>query len=209
MSGGAVAALSSTVVQRTTADGVTGFGETCPLRANCWPARAAGAPAPLVELAPRIMGVRRRQATNQDRAAGSRALRRAGVRGEGGLRATRETIRLGWRPRMNRPSQSVRLAAKSDKSSASTSIASARSEVETRAAECLSLARLPRGRSQDSRFRIEPIRSARRLAPSNALARLSDARRAARRTGLLDPKANRPTSAHRGLACSRAVEIET
>jgi L-alanine-DL-glutamate epimerase-like enolase superfamily enzyme len=58
MSGGrSITSLSSTVAQVTTADGVTGFGETCPLGANYLPAHAAGARAALAEIAPRIVGL--------------------------------------------------------------------------------------------------------------------------------------------------------
>jgi cis-L-3-hydroxyproline dehydratase len=49
--------LASTVVRVTTADGVEGFGEVCPLGPAYLPAHAAGARAALRELAPAVLGV--------------------------------------------------------------------------------------------------------------------------------------------------------
>lgn len=51
-----VRTLSSTVVQLTTDDGRSGFGETCPLGSNYLSAHAAGARAALTELAPALLG---------------------------------------------------------------------------------------------------------------------------------------------------------
>jgi len=57
MSGGRVIdTLASTVVRVTTADGVTGFGEACPLGPTYLPAHAAGVRAALAELAPALVG---------------------------------------------------------------------------------------------------------------------------------------------------------
>jgi len=56
-SGREIETLPSTVVRITTADGVEGFGEVCPLGATYLPAHAAGARAALGELAPAIVGV--------------------------------------------------------------------------------------------------------------------------------------------------------
>jgi cis-L-3-hydroxyproline dehydratase len=58
MSGGrVVTTLSSTVARVTTADGLVGHGETCPLGSNYLPAHAAGARAALAELAPQLLGL--------------------------------------------------------------------------------------------------------------------------------------------------------
>jgi L-alanine-DL-glutamate epimerase-like enolase superfamily enzyme len=58
MSGGrVVTTLQSTVVKVTTADGVVGYGETCPLGSNYLPAHAAGARAALIELGPHLIGL--------------------------------------------------------------------------------------------------------------------------------------------------------
>jgi L-alanine-DL-glutamate epimerase-like enolase superfamily enzyme len=58
MSGGrVVTTLASTVVRLVTADGHSGFGETCPLGPNYLPAHAAGARATLTELAPDLIGL--------------------------------------------------------------------------------------------------------------------------------------------------------
>jgi cis-L-3-hydroxyproline dehydratase len=58
MSGGrVVTTLESTVVKVTTSEGVTGYGETCPLGSNYLPAHASGARAALVELAPHLVGL--------------------------------------------------------------------------------------------------------------------------------------------------------
>jgi L-alanine-DL-glutamate epimerase-like enolase superfamily enzyme len=58
MSGGRVVeALQSTVARLTTADGLVGHGETCPLGPNYLPAHAGGARAALVELAPALLGL--------------------------------------------------------------------------------------------------------------------------------------------------------
>jgi cis-L-3-hydroxyproline dehydratase len=57
MSGGRViTALSSTVVRVQTADGLAGYGETCPLGPAYLPAHAAGARAALAEVAPAVLG---------------------------------------------------------------------------------------------------------------------------------------------------------
>ena len=55
--GRVVTTLQSTVVKLTTADGVVGFGETCPLGPNYLPAHAAGAVAALTEIAPHVLGL--------------------------------------------------------------------------------------------------------------------------------------------------------
>jgi cis-L-3-hydroxyproline dehydratase len=58
MSGGrVVTTLSSTVVRITTADGLVGYGETCPLGSTYLPAHAAGARAALNELGPEVIGL--------------------------------------------------------------------------------------------------------------------------------------------------------
>jgi L-alanine-DL-glutamate epimerase-like enolase superfamily enzyme len=58
MSGGrVVTTLSSTVARITTADGLIGYGETCPLGSNYLPAHAAGARAALTELGPHVLGL--------------------------------------------------------------------------------------------------------------------------------------------------------
>jgi L-alanine-DL-glutamate epimerase-like enolase superfamily enzyme len=58
MSGGrTITALSSTVVRVTTADGLVGYGETCPLGPAYLPAFAGGARAALTELAPAVVGL--------------------------------------------------------------------------------------------------------------------------------------------------------
>lgn len=58
MSGGrVVTSLSSTVVRVTTAGGLVGHGETCPLGSNYLPAHAGGARAALRELAPQAIGL--------------------------------------------------------------------------------------------------------------------------------------------------------
>jgi L-alanine-DL-glutamate epimerase-like enolase superfamily enzyme len=58
MSGGRVIeTLPSTVVRLTTDEGVTGFGEVCPLGPAYLPAHGAGARAALAELAPVIVGL--------------------------------------------------------------------------------------------------------------------------------------------------------
>jgi L-alanine-DL-glutamate epimerase-like enolase superfamily enzyme len=58
MSGGrAIERLPSTVVRLTTDDGLTGFGETCPLGPAYLPAHGAGARAALAELAPAVVGL--------------------------------------------------------------------------------------------------------------------------------------------------------
>lgn len=58
MSGGrSIDRLPSTVVRVTTADGVVGFGETCPLGPAYLPAHGEGARAALRELAPAVLGV--------------------------------------------------------------------------------------------------------------------------------------------------------
>ena len=58
MSGGRViTTLSSTVVRLTTAGGLVGYGETCPLGSNYLPAHAAGARAALAELSPHLLGL--------------------------------------------------------------------------------------------------------------------------------------------------------
>lgn len=49
--------LQSTVVKVTTADGIVGYGETCPLGANYLPAHSAGARAALVEIGPHLIGL--------------------------------------------------------------------------------------------------------------------------------------------------------
>jgi L-alanine-DL-glutamate epimerase-like enolase superfamily enzyme len=56
-SGREIETLPSTVVRITTADGIEGFGEVCPLGSTYLPAHAAGARAALRELAPAILGV--------------------------------------------------------------------------------------------------------------------------------------------------------
>jgi L-alanine-DL-glutamate epimerase-like enolase superfamily enzyme len=57
MSGGrVVTSLASTVVRITTAEGLIGYGETCPLGSNYLPAHAAGARAALAEIAPHVLG---------------------------------------------------------------------------------------------------------------------------------------------------------
>jgi L-alanine-DL-glutamate epimerase-like enolase superfamily enzyme len=58
MSGGrTISSLPSTVVQLETDDGLTGYGETCPLGSTYLPAHAAGARAALNEMAPALIGV--------------------------------------------------------------------------------------------------------------------------------------------------------
>ena len=58
MSGGrTITSLPSTVVRIETDDGLSGFGETCPLGPAYLPAHAAGARAALEELAPSLLGV--------------------------------------------------------------------------------------------------------------------------------------------------------
>jgi len=58
MSGGrTITSLPSTVVGVETADGLTGYGETCPLGATYLPASAAGARTALGEVAPALLGV--------------------------------------------------------------------------------------------------------------------------------------------------------
>ncbi|HYM71165.1 MAG TPA: mandelate racemase/muconate lactonizing enzyme family protein [bacterium] len=58
MSGGrVVTALPSTVVRITADDGLTGWGEVCPLGATYLPAFAEGARAALRELAPAVLGL--------------------------------------------------------------------------------------------------------------------------------------------------------
>jgi cis-L-3-hydroxyproline dehydratase len=52
-----VESLPSTVVRITTDDGVTGFGETCPLGSAYLPAHAEGARAALRELGPALLGL--------------------------------------------------------------------------------------------------------------------------------------------------------
>ena len=57
MSGGrSIASLRSTVVRVVTADGVEGYGETCPLGSTYLAAHAEGARAALRELAPAVVG---------------------------------------------------------------------------------------------------------------------------------------------------------
>ncbi len=55
-SGRVVKRLPSTVVKVTTSDGVTGYGECCPLGATYLPAFAEGARAAIRELAPAVVG---------------------------------------------------------------------------------------------------------------------------------------------------------
>jgi L-alanine-DL-glutamate epimerase-like enolase superfamily enzyme len=58
MSGGrVVSVLDATVVRLTTADGLVGHGEVCPLGANYLPAHAAGARAAIAEIAPHLIGI--------------------------------------------------------------------------------------------------------------------------------------------------------
>ena len=58
MSGGrTITSLESTIVKLETADGLSGYGETCPLGSTYLPAHAAGARAALDELAPALIGV--------------------------------------------------------------------------------------------------------------------------------------------------------
>jgi L-alanine-DL-glutamate epimerase-like enolase superfamily enzyme len=58
MSGGrTITSLESTIVKLETDDGLTGYGETCPLGSTYLPAHAAGARAALQELAPALIGV--------------------------------------------------------------------------------------------------------------------------------------------------------
>ena len=58
MSGGrVVSVLDSTVVRLTTADGLVGHGEVCPLGANYLPAHAGGARAAIAEIAPHLIGL--------------------------------------------------------------------------------------------------------------------------------------------------------
>ena len=58
MSGGReITELDSTVVRVTTADGVEGFGEVCPLGPAYLPGHAAGAVAALAEIAPAVVGL--------------------------------------------------------------------------------------------------------------------------------------------------------
>ena len=57
MSGGReISVLPSTLVRVTTEDGLSGWGETCPLGATYLPAHAEGARAALRELAPALLG---------------------------------------------------------------------------------------------------------------------------------------------------------
>ncbi|MEZ5353819.1 MAG: cis-3-hydroxy-L-proline dehydratase [Bryobacteraceae bacterium] len=55
--GNSVEVFDSTVVEVRTDDGVTGYGEICPLGAAYLPAYAAGARAGIAELAPRLIGL--------------------------------------------------------------------------------------------------------------------------------------------------------
>jgi L-alanine-DL-glutamate epimerase-like enolase superfamily enzyme len=58
MSGGrTITSLASTIVKLESDDGLTGYGETCPLGATYVPAHANGARAALHELAPALKGV--------------------------------------------------------------------------------------------------------------------------------------------------------
>jgi L-alanine-DL-glutamate epimerase-like enolase superfamily enzyme len=58
MSGGrTITSLPSTIVKLETDDGLSGYGETCPLGSTYLPAHAAGARAALGELAPALIGV--------------------------------------------------------------------------------------------------------------------------------------------------------
>ncbi|MBS1677847.1 MAG: mandelate racemase [Actinobacteria bacterium] len=58
MSGGRViTVLDSTVVRLTTADGLIGHGEVCPLGSNYLPAHAAGARAAVTAIAPHLLGL--------------------------------------------------------------------------------------------------------------------------------------------------------
>ena len=58
MSGGrTISSLPSTVVRIETDDGVTGYGESCPLGSTYLPAHAAGARAAIEEIAPHLIGV--------------------------------------------------------------------------------------------------------------------------------------------------------
>ena len=58
MSGGReITELDSTVVRVTTAEGVEGFGEVCPLGPAYLPGHAAGAVAALAEIAPAVIGL--------------------------------------------------------------------------------------------------------------------------------------------------------
>jgi cis-L-3-hydroxyproline dehydratase len=64
LSGGRiVASLPSTVVRVTTDEGITGFGETCPLGAAYLPAHGEGARAALRELGPAVLGLDPREAS--------------------------------------------------------------------------------------------------------------------------------------------------
>ena len=55
--GNSVDVFDSTVVEIRTSDGITGFGEICPLGPAYLPAYAAGARAGLAELAPHLLGL--------------------------------------------------------------------------------------------------------------------------------------------------------
>src|SRR5438552_11764405 len=58
LSGGRIVeSLPSTVVRITTDDGVTGFGETCPLGSTYLPSHGEGARAALRELGPAVLGL--------------------------------------------------------------------------------------------------------------------------------------------------------
>src|SRR4051794_9921842 len=58
MSGGrTISSLPSTIVKLETDDGLSGYGETCPLGSTYLPAHAAGARAALQEVAPALIGV--------------------------------------------------------------------------------------------------------------------------------------------------------
>ena len=56
MSSGPIEALDTTLVEIETQDGVTGWGETCPLGPVYAPAFAEGARAALSHLAPYVLG---------------------------------------------------------------------------------------------------------------------------------------------------------
>src|ERR1700693_4906315 len=55
--GNAVSVFDSTVVAVSTDEGITGYGEICPLGAAYLPAYAAGAPPGIAELAPHLIGL--------------------------------------------------------------------------------------------------------------------------------------------------------
>lgn len=68
MSRSSVTSLDATIVEVVTEDGITGYGETCPLGAVYQPEHALGARAALAEMGPNLLGVNALQIENVHRA---------------------------------------------------------------------------------------------------------------------------------------------